>query len=861
MGLLSQHFTGRTEELAQLRAMISCLRSSDKPGRCAIVGMPGLGKTQLALKTASEVFGRSKAVSILWVSAATSQRFIQGYSKILDLVDHIDRDHSDQSVKLASAQRWLECDENSQSKPIEGNLHTFTAANTELSWLLICDNVNDDTVPLLRENLPRCNKRGVIMITTRNMDVAKAFTYPDEKRQQIMSLDLPKREDAVELLCEELESLHSCKLHSKPAMDIIKAEELVLSLGRLPFAISQAASFANQSSKDLDYILRLCQGERKLQMLSWDNRFAIYEQRSIVAMFGTRLEDLNRAEPLTSMLLKALALMDPESIPTDIWATGYSLGEPSNLDPRWVMRDFYDHKDTIGQDEIKTDGAETQQQFDHPKVTSSEGSSTGRFKAKLRTTLSRRKQSSPSKPQVVCKELTALDSNLGRQGNHVEASFRRWNQPMYGLLNDPLEFPLAIQMLQKLALLHTVDHGKAVHMHDLVQLMVRQDMKRIGAENFCLNIAASTVQQSLFLSGNPEKPSSWLGYERLLPHLQSLIAFHQSMDCCSYRMVWAVRMMAKYLRFRGEPVECVEMLLKIVPQEEHHHGPNDQDLMRNLMELVLTYNHQGEWDSAEPLIRRVAVCRKDLLGEHHPLYINTLASMSIIKKAQKQYEEAESLMQKAMRGYRALPGERDRERSLPVQHNLGLLYAAQGRYDEAIQVYEKTLHEVEKLLDPGDHICVTLMANLADAQCKSGHQLQAQLMYERALKIMEEVWGIEHPETLRMMSDLGQVYEMQLKWGDAEALYVKLLELQKKQWGEEDVKTLNTMGSLAHTYSGQGRYGDSINLQQHVVKYMIDQFGLEDENTLRARCSLSMYQRELRSMERRQHLRGDTIVP
>jgi len=803
--------------------------------------MPGLGKTQLALKTASVVFGQSKAAWIFWISAATSERFTQGYSKILDLVDHIDRDHSDQSVKLASAQRWLECDSISDSRSIGGNSYTNAVANAELSWLLVCDNVNDDTVPLLRENLPRCNRHGFIIFTARNMDVAKAFTYSGEEGQHIISLDLPKREDAVALLYKELESLHTYQRYSKPAMDIIKAEELVLSLGRLPFAISQAASFANQSSKDLDYILRLCQGERKLQMLSWDNRFAIYEQRSIVAMFGTRLEDLNRAEPLTSMLLKALALMDPESIPTDIWATGYGFGEPSKFDPRWVMKDFYDHKDTIGQNEIEVDGAGTPQPFDHPKITSSEGRLTGQLKARLRTTLSRRKQASLSKPQVVCEEVAASDFNLGPQRNSIEASSYGWDHQMYGLLNDPLEFPLAIQRLQKLAFLHTVDHGKAVRMHDLVQLMVRQDMKRIGAEGFCLNIAASTIQQSLFLSGAPQKPSSWSGYVRLLPHLQCLIAFHQSMDCCSYRMVWAVRMMAKYLRFRGQPVECIEMLLKIVPQEEYHHSPNDLDLMRNLMELVLTYNYQGDWDSAEPLIRRVTVCRKDLLGEHHPLYINTLASMSIIKKAQNKYEEAESLIQEALRGYRALPDKRDRERSLPVQHDLGLLYAAQGRYEEAIQLYEKTLNEVEQLLDPGDHICVTLMANLADAQCKSGHHLRAQLMYERALEIMGEVWGIEHPETLRMMSDLGHVYGMQLNWEGAEALYVKMLEVQKKQLGEEHVKTLNAMGSLAHTYSGQGRYVDSIDLQQHVVNCMLDQFGLEDENTLRARHLLAMY--------------------
>jgi len=173
-----------------------------------------------------------------------------------------------------------------------------------------------------------------------------------------------------------------------------------------------------------------------------------------------------------------------------------------------VIRELYDHKDTIGQTEIETDGAAIQQPSADTEVTSSEVNLTGRLKARLRTTLSRKKESARSRPQVVRKEVAALDVDLREQRNYDEASSDRRNQPMHELLNDLLEFPLAIQRLQKLALLHTVDHGKAVRMHDLVQLMVRQDMKRIGAEGFCLNIAASTIQQSLFLSGNPEKPSS-----------------------------------------------------------------------------------------------------------------------------------------------------------------------------------------------------------------------------------------------------------------------------------------------------------------------------------------------------------------
>lgn len=840
MGLLSQSFTGRKEELARLNLFLNSQRNDGKPARYAIVGMPGLGKTQLALKTASDYFGQSKTRLVFWVSAATPQRFSQGYSKILELIDHIDRDHSDQSVKLVAAQRWLEQVVDSTFQLNQGHFDSVATPSAHLSWLLIFDNISEETVPILRHYLPRSNSQGVVLLTTRHIDVAKALVHVDCEGQHILNLELPQREDAIRLLRTELEQLEVDDFSTDQKSDTSKAEALVLSLGRLPFAISQVASFANQCSKDIDYMLRLCHGEYKLQMLSWDNRLARYEQGSVMAMFETKLEDLNEKDPLTGMLLKILSLMDPESIPVDIWATQTGMSEPSSYDPRWVVRNTYEHNGSNDQGELKSNN-EAQQPASHFEASdSSNTASTKRLMRRIRAKFGDRKETSSSKENLSAHKVTRTDYASSRS-SISDSRTNCWTEQMTGLLNDPIKLPLALQKLQKLTLVDLVENGKAARMHDLIQLMVRHDMERTDDTNSCFNVAALTVQQSLFLSGNPRAPKSWSGYERLLPHLHSLITFHQSMNWCSYHVVWGTRMMSTYLRFRGQTSESTKLLLKIITLQEYHHDPKDLDLIRNLFELAATYSYDGDYDSALPLVIRVVAGRKEQLGEQHPHYLNALVSLSSIKKSQESFEEAEALIREALRGYEKLPDERDFKRSLAVQNDLGLVYAAQGRHEEAIQVYEKTMSEVEESLDPDDHTSVTLMANLANAYAEVGRQHEAQSLYERALQIRKDVWGIEHPATLEVMEDLAGVYEIQAMWDKTEMVRNDILSLKKKKWGDGHPKTLSAMGSLAHTYQYQEHYEDCICLQQSVIDGTRNHFGGDHERTWRARYDLAMY--------------------
>src|ERR1700691_3792697 len=68
--LLSSHFTGRKDELDYIEQIFG-VDNGGAPTRCAVHGMLGLGKTQLALKYAVTSYQRRRYSLVFWISGAT----------------------------------------------------------------------------------------------------------------------------------------------------------------------------------------------------------------------------------------------------------------------------------------------------------------------------------------------------------------------------------------------------------------------------------------------------------------------------------------------------------------------------------------------------------------------------------------------------------------------------------------------------------------------------------------------------------------------------------------------------------------------------------------------------------------------
>jgi hypothetical protein len=243
--LLSSHFTGREDELDHIGKAFG-MNHGRVPTRCAVYGMPGIGKTQLTLQYAMRAYNCQRYSVVFWISGTTVEKLNQGLTRVLTLVGHPDRDHPEQSTKLTSTRRWLEdSDVNGCSK-----------------WLLIFDNVAPEAVGFLKEHLPRQNPMGNILLTTRTEAAAEAVVAVAGKQHDILELCAPDLKNAANQLLKEA----GVDMSDTGSASISGAEALVKCVGCLPLAITHAASLARQSHRNLDYVLRLYQGAHKFEV-------------------------------------------------------------------------------------------------------------------------------------------------------------------------------------------------------------------------------------------------------------------------------------------------------------------------------------------------------------------------------------------------------------------------------------------------------------------------------------------------------------------------------------------------------------------------------------------------------------------
>ena len=114
---------------------------------------------------------------------------------------------------------------------------------------------------------------------------------------------------------------------------------------------------------------------------------------------------------------------------------------------------------------------------------------------------------------------------------------------------------------------------------------------------------------------------------------------------------------------------------------------------------------------------------------------------------------------------------RDNRTALDAVHNLGLLFANQGKMVEAEAMYRRALEGYEKALGPEHTSTLNTVNNLGNLYKNQGKVVEAEAMYRRALEGKEKAWGPEHTSTLNTVNNLGILYANQGKMVEAEAMF------------------------------------------------------------------------------------------
>ncbi|KAF1971381.1 hypothetical protein BU23DRAFT_600253 [Bimuria novae-zelandiae CBS 107.79] len=303
-------------------------RCAAPDARAALVGLGGVGKSQLAIEHAYRTRERSPQTWVFWVHASNADRFEQSYRDIADQVKIAGR-RDPQANIFKLVHDWL-CDCKQQ-------------------WLLVLDNIDDARFLLsyqansdgqgqttntpviwkpLRKYLPHC-KRGSILVTTRNEEAA---------------LKLVERRDIVRVEpMDKAEGLALFKKKLGPQGNNSDVAELAAALEYMPLAIVQAAAYILQRGPRCSvakYLDEYRKSERKrTSLLDYDEghlRRDGQAKNSIIVTWQISFEYIQQTRSSAADLLSLMSFFDRQEDDT----SQSSAGDDEFGDDVVVLRNF-----------------------------------------------------------------------------------------------------------------------------------------------------------------------------------------------------------------------------------------------------------------------------------------------------------------------------------------------------------------------------------------------------------------------------------------------------------------------------------------------------------------------------------------
>ncbi|KEY67742.1 hypothetical protein S7711_04062 [Stachybotrys chartarum IBT 7711] len=284
----NRDFVGRESHLKQLEDTLFV----DGRQSISLVGLGGMGKTQIALELAHRVKKSRQDYSVIWLPAISLAAF-----------------------EAACAKLGEECGITSAGQDdAKETLRTYLDSAEAGRWFVVVDNADEAATVFGSESqsgiwnfLPK-TENGRILVTTRLVNVAMQATGP--KPIRLDGLDL---EEAKRLLSKVL-------LNEKQLEDERMVASFVETLAYFPLALCQAAAYMNQNSITMARYLQLCTDTDGSLVDLLGNALSSGvpfsdSQRAVATTWIISFEQIVAADTRAADLLKFIAWIEPKAIP------------------------------------------------------------------------------------------------------------------------------------------------------------------------------------------------------------------------------------------------------------------------------------------------------------------------------------------------------------------------------------------------------------------------------------------------------------------------------------------------------------------------------------------------------------------
>jgi tetratricopeptide (TPR) repeat protein len=155
-----------------------------------------------------------------------------------------------------------------------------------------------------------------------------------------------------------------------------------------------------------------------------------------------------------------------------------------------------------------------------------------------------------------------------------------------------------------------------------------------------------------------------------------------------------------------------------------------------------------------------------------------------------------------------------------------------GEYTAAEGLIRLSLETRDKVLGVEHPDTLTSVSNLGSVLERQGKYDEAEAMHRRALEGSEKALGVEHPDTLTSVSYLGSVLSRQGKYDEAEAMHRRALEGSEKALGREHPNTLTSVYHLAFLFHQRQHYPAAVGLYQRAYEGYMKILGARHPTTV-----------------------------
>ncbi|KAH6615308.1 hypothetical protein C7974DRAFT_320174 [Boeremia exigua] len=311
---------GRDSDFVTRASLSAVHRLCTKPGiHAALVGLGGVGKSQIAIEYAYQMLEERPDTWVFWVHAETQSRFKESYYAIAKKTKLNGWDDPQADI-LQLVSVWLRNEANGPWLMILDSADDVGVLFDDTPVSCATDGANQTPEkPPLSWFLPH-NSNGSMLVTSRSREVACRLTGDASNIVEVGPMDY---QDANTLLRK--------KLTGNARQD--EADQLISLLGNMPLALTQAAAFINRTPRMsvARYLDDICGDDIYLLNKNVvDIRRDDQGSNSIMTTWQISFEYLRKRSPSAARLLSLMSFFDRQGIPASLLLRQYAeegLGE------------------------------------------------------------------------------------------------------------------------------------------------------------------------------------------------------------------------------------------------------------------------------------------------------------------------------------------------------------------------------------------------------------------------------------------------------------------------------------------------------------------------------------------------------